>query len=71
MQRNKQERGDRELSSMRDLYAQQERDLQLLKLNLEGTKEVMQKQQQRYLANGLVALSLKLILNSRRSTYSK
>ena len=40
---------------MRDLYAQQERDISLLQLNLEGTKDLLHKQQERYLNKGLVA----------------
>ena len=52
MQKSKQERSDQELQSLRDLYTQQERDITLLQLNLDGTKEIMSKQQERYLAKG-------------------
>ena len=55
LQRSKQDRSDQELQSMRDLYAQQERDISLLQLNLEGTKDLLHKQQERYLNKGLVA----------------
>ena len=52
LQRSKQDRSDQELQSMRDLYAQQERDISLLQLNLEGTKDLLHKQQERYLNKG-------------------
>ena len=53
MQKSKQDRSDQELQGLRDLYSEQEREIRLLQLNLDGTKEIMVKQQERF-AKGYV-----------------
>jgi hypothetical protein len=43
LQKSKQERADAELCNLRQIYERQQRDLSLLHLNLESSKELLAK----------------------------
>ena len=70
LQQSKQDRSEMELANMRELYERQQRDLAVLHLNLENTKEIVDKQQVRllhqryyYLLNYKITIIRQLLLD--------